>query len=75
MELAVAYKRIPQTAWIALKTNQQNVFFYNVKSKMTTWEIPVELEEFLMNSFAPQEEQEPPKAKKDDRCKILLFND
>lgn len=58
MEFAVAFKRIPKSKWVALKTSLDNVFFYNIQSKITSWEIPGELEEFMMHAFAPEDDEQ-----------------
>ena len=55
MEIPVAYKRVPSTAWIAIKTSLDNVFYHDIRSKSSTWEIPQELEDFVLNAFAPPE--------------------
>jgi hypothetical protein len=58
MEVAVAFKRIPKSKWIALRTNFNNVFFYHIISKVASWQIPAELEEFMMNAFAPEDDDQ-----------------
>jgi hypothetical protein len=58
MEVPVAFKRIPKSKWIALRTNMNNVFFYNIKSKVASWEIPAELEEIMMSAFAPEDDDQ-----------------
>lgn len=58
MESPTAYKRVPSTAWIAIKTSRSNVFFYNIRSKASTWEIPAELEDFVLNAFAPPDQEQ-----------------
>jgi hypothetical protein len=58
MEVPVAFKRIPKSKWIALRTNISNVFFYNIKTKVASWEIPAELEEIMISAFAPEDDDQ-----------------